>query len=64
MKGCAVYAIPDYGKRIETTKIAPKELKTLMKTKSGTYIIVDVRDPHEFAEGHIPGAINIPANII
>ena len=24
------------------------------------YIILDVRKPDEFAEGHIPGAINIP----
>jgi rhodanese-related sulfurtransferase len=24
------------------------------------YIILDVRRPDEFAEGHIPGAINIP----
>lgn len=23
-------------------------------------IIIDVREPHEFAAGHIPGAINIP----
>jgi rhodanese-related sulfurtransferase len=62
-KGYAVYAGPDYEKRIETTRIAPKELKTLMETKPGTFILVDVRDPHEFTEGHIPGAINIPSNI-
>ncbi|MEO4053729.1 rhodanese-like domain-containing protein [Solibacillus sp. CAU 1738] len=24
------------------------------------YIIVDVREPNEYAEGHIPGAINVP----
>lgn len=24
--------------------------------------IVDVRDPHEYAAGHPPGAINIPAD--
>jgi len=24
------------------------------------YIILDVRRPDEFAEGHIPGAINVP----
>jgi rhodanese-related sulfurtransferase len=22
--------------------------------------LVDVREPHEFADGHIPGAVNIP----
>ncbi|MFN8244482.1 MAG: FAD-dependent oxidoreductase [Ferruginibacter sp.] len=25
-------------------------------------LLLDVRDPHEFAAGHIPGAINIPVN--
>ena len=61
-KGYAVYAGPDYEKRIETTKITPQELKILMETKSGTFTLVDVRDPQEFAEGHIPGAINIPSD--
>ena len=61
-KGYAVYAGPDYEKRIETTKITPQELKILMETKSGTFTLVDVRDPQEFGEGHIPGAINIPSD--
>ena len=61
-KGYAVYAGPDYEKKIETTKITPQELKILMETKSGTFTLVDVRDPQEFAEGHIPGAINIPSD--
>ncbi|MGZ6237839.1 MAG: rhodanese-like domain-containing protein [Syntrophales bacterium] len=61
-KGYAVYAGPDYEKRIETTKITPQELKIIMETKSGTFTLVDVRDPQEFAEGHIPGAINIPSD--
>ena len=60
-KGYAVYAGPDYEKRIETTKITPQELKLLLETKSGTFTLVDVRDPQEFGEGHIPGAINIPS---
>ena len=61
-KGYAVYAGPDYEKKIETTKMTPQELKILMDTKSGTFTLVDVRDPQEFAEGHIPGAINIPSD--
>ena len=61
-KGYAVYAGPDYEKRIETAKISPQELKILMETKAGTFTLVNVRDPQEFAEGHIPGAINIPSD--
>ncbi len=26
----------------------------------GEAIVVDVREPHEFAAGHIPGALNLP----
>lgn len=27
---------------------------------AGTLSLVDVREPHEFAAGHIPGSINLP----
>ncbi len=30
----------------------------------GSALLVDVRDPDEFAEGHVPGAINLPLNQI
>lgn len=59
-KGLPIYAGPDYEKKIETTKIAPKELQALMKSKAGEVTVVDVRDLSEYQEGHIPGAINIP----
>lgn len=35
------------------------EAVEMMKKESG-YIILDVRRPDEYAEGHIPGAINLP----
>ncbi len=28
--------------------------------KDGSCAIVDVREPHEYAAGHIPGAVNLP----
>ncbi|MDD5760012.1 MAG: rhodanese-like domain-containing protein [Desulfobulbaceae bacterium] len=60
-KGLPIYVGPDYEKKIETTKIAPQDLQILMKSKAGEVAVVDVRDFSEFQEGHIPGAINIPA---
>jgi rhodanese-related sulfurtransferase len=38
--------------------ISLAEMKRLFD--EGTAIILDARDPAEYAEGHIPGAINIP----
>jgi len=52
---------PGYGKKIDTTKLKPGELDALIKSAAGDYVLVDVRDEAEFREGHIPGAINIPA---
>ncbi len=40
-------------------QITMDEAVEIMKNESG-YIILDVRRPDEYAEGHIPGAINIP----
>ena len=44
-------------------QISVDEATEIMKKESG-YIILDVRRPDEFAEGHIPGAINIPNETI
>jgi phage shock protein E len=35
-------------------------LKELLQKNEGT--IVDVRTPHEYQGGHIPGSVNIPVN--
>lgn len=58
--GYSFYRGEDYEKKIETTKVGPLELKKIMDTDPGSITVVDVRDPEEFAEGHIPGAINLP----
>lgn len=52
---------PGYGKKIDTTKLKPSELDALIKASNSDYVLVDVRDEAEFKEGHIPTAINIPA---
>ena len=40
-------------------QITMDEAVTMMKEESG-YIILDVRRPDEFTDGHIPNAINVP----
>jgi len=61
-RGYSFYKAGDYEKKIETTKIMPLELRMMMDTEQDSVMLVDVRDPEEFAEGHIPGAINLPLN--
>jgi rhodanese-related sulfurtransferase len=58
-KGFAIYAGPDYEKKIETTRVSPKELQEMLKSTPTAITLVDVRDANEYAEGHIKGAINI-----
>ena len=40
-------------------RISMNEAMQIIKNESG-YVILDVRRPDEFAEGRIPGAINVP----
>ena len=60
-KGNAIVAGPEYAKKIETAKASPTELKRLIDSGSKDFVIVDVRDESEYKDGHIPSAINIPA---
>lgn len=41
-----------------TSVIEHEEL--LHEHRNEKYTVVDVREPHEYAGGHIPGAINLP----
>jgi len=60
-KGMPIIAEPDYGKKIETIKLSPADIQKIVSDQKQEYVIVDVRSESEFAEGHIPTAINIPA---
>ena len=50
--------IPDDKKQAEYTSISMEAAKEVFTTP-GDYIILDVRRADEFAEGHIPGAVNV-----
>ena len=41
------------------TQITQAEAKNIIDTQQG-YIILDVREDYEFADGHIPGAVLLP----
>ncbi len=38
----------------------PVELDGWIRSGEDNLVVVDVRDPEDYAKGHIPGAINIP----
>lgn len=61
-RSLSIVAGPEYGKKIETKKVACAELQKMIAEKRSDYVLVDVRDVSEFKEGHIPTAINIPAD--
>ncbi len=60
-KGNKIVPGPEYAKKIETAKVSPSELKKMIDSGNKDFVIVDVRDESEYKEGHIPSAINIPA---
>lgn len=47
-----------FGKSKTHREIGPQELATMLR--DGSALLVDVREPDEFAQGHIAGAINLP----
>lgn len=59
LTGCTAPVTPNNTYR----QISMSEAIAIME-KEKDYIILDVRRPDEFAEKHIPGAINIPNEII
>ena len=59
LAGCAAPAESEASYR----QISMDEAITMMETENN-YIILDVRTPEEFAEKHIPDAINIPNETI
>jgi rhodanese-related sulfurtransferase len=55
----------------QKVQAAQKQIKTIgmeeyrkIVESPGSALIVDVREPHEYAAGHVPGAINIPRGVL
>ena len=57
--GCDGGAPEECKEQAKYRRITADEAQVLMQ-KTPDYLILDVRSPEEFAEGHIPHAINIP----
>lgn len=57
---CAVYA------EVSITQLTGAQLETLMndKTENEKYLVIDVREKEEYAEGHVRNAINLSVNEI
>lgn len=47
-----------FKKRNAHREISPAALRAMLE--SGSALLVDVREPDEFASGHIAGAVNLP----
>jgi rhodanese-related sulfurtransferase len=55
----------------EKIQAAQKQIRTIgmeeyrkVVANPGETLIVDVREPHEYAAGHVPGAVNIPRGLL
>jgi rhodanese-related sulfurtransferase len=44
----------------ENNDIAPETVKEIVDNKDDRYLLLSVRRPEDFDNGHIPGAVNIP----
>lgn len=47
--------------RTRVTQITPPALQT---EDLSQLVLIDVREPDEYAEGHLPGAINLPRGVL
>jgi rhodanese-related sulfurtransferase len=47
-----------------TEEIDAKDIMQNLSEYRRDYLILDVREPSEYAQGHIPGAVNIPSGYI
>jgi rhodanese-related sulfurtransferase len=53
-------AVADYLNNIPEGRLAVHDAQELADAMDNGAVVIDVREPSEYAEGYIPGAINIP----
>jgi phage shock protein E len=58
--GCMMFA--SWLQAAEVVDIKPDTLLERTAKKDNSIVVVDVRSPEEFAQGHVPGALNIPVD--
>jgi rhodanese-related sulfurtransferase len=63
-QGYGIYAGPEYEKRNAGMLFSPQQVQALIASKADTFMLVDVREAEEYAEKHLPGAINIPVSLL
>jgi rhodanese-related sulfurtransferase len=49
--------------RSEVPEVAPAEAREALDS-GAVRLVLDVREPHEFSEGHLPDAVNIPRGLL
>jgi phage shock protein E len=58
--GVLALAIGGVATAEETPRISAADLIKRIDAKDPSLIVLDVRTPQEYANGHVPGAVNIP----
>ncbi|HET9049463.1 MAG TPA: rhodanese-like domain-containing protein [Chiayiivirga sp.] len=46
------------------TRVTQVSAADFHRESPGSTVLIDVREPGEFAEGHLPGAINLPRGVL
>ena len=49
--------------RSQVPEVAPTDAREAIDS-GGVHLVLDVREPGEFGEGHVPNAINIPRGLL
>ena len=47
--------------RARIREVSPTDLSSMSQ---GGVVLIDVREPGEYAQGHLPGAVNIPRGVL